>query len=61
MVGCKSRGAYLMGLATYGKHEIEDRVDFNAYVPKMDEHFAGKLAVLLLQLLGYHVSVAKGA
>ena len=60
MVECKSRGAYLMGLTTYGKYEIEDQVNFTVYVPKMDEHFVGSLAVIPLQLLGYYVSVAKG-
>ena len=60
MVECKSRGAYLMGLTTYGKYEIEDQVNFTVYVPKIDEHFVGSLAVIPLQLLGYYVSVAKG-
>ena len=60
MVECKSRGAYLMGLTTYGKYEIEDRADFTVYVPRVDEHFAASLAVVPLQLLGYYVSVAKG-
>ena len=60
MLECKSRGAYLMGLTTYGKYEIEDEVNFTVYVPKVDEHFVGSLAVIPLQLLGYYVSVAKG-
>ena len=60
MAECKSRGAYLMGLTTYGKYETEDYADFAVYVPKTDEHFAGSLAVIPLQLLGYYVSVAKG-
>ncbi|MGN0400199.1 MAG: glutamine--fructose-6-phosphate transaminase (isomerizing) [Blautia sp.] len=60
LVECKSRGAYLMGLTTYGKYETEDQVDFTVYVPKVDEHFVGSLAVVPLQLLGYYVSVAKG-
>ena len=60
MVECKSRGAYLMGLTTYGKYETEDHVDFTVYVPKVDEHFVGSLAVIPLQLMGYYVSVAKG-
>ena len=60
MVECKSRGAYLMGLTTYGKYEVEDTVDFTTYIPKIDEHFAASLAVVPLQLLGYYVSVAKG-
>lgn len=60
MLECKSRGAYLMGLTTYGKYEIEDQVNFTVYVPKVDEHFVGSLAVVPLQLIGYYVSVAKG-
>ena len=60
MVECQARGAYLMGLTTYGRYEIEDQVDFNVYIPKVDEHFMGSLAVIPLQLLGYYVSVARG-
>ena len=60
MVECKSRGAYLMGLTTFGKYETEDHVDFTVYVPRVDEHFVGSLAVVPLQLVGYYVSVAKG-
>ena len=60
MVECKSRGAYLMGMTTYGNYEIEDQVNFAVYVPKVDEHFMASLAVIPLQLLGYYVSVAKG-
>ena len=60
MVECKSRGAYLMGLTTYGKYETEDQCDFTVYIPKADEHFVGSLAVIPLQLLGYYVSCAKG-
>ena len=60
MVECKSRGAYLMGLTTYGNYNIEDTVSFTVYIPKTDEHFATSLAVIPLQLMGYYVSVAKG-
>mgnify|MGYP004531968905 CR=1 FL=1 len=60
MVECKSRGAYLMGLTSYGHYNIEDTADFTIYVPRTDEHFAASLAVVPLQLLGYYVSVAKG-
>ena len=48
MLECKSRGAYLMGLTTYGKYEIEDQVNFAVYVPKIDERFVGSLAVIPL-------------
>ena len=57
---CKSRGAYLMGLTTFGNYNIEDTADFTVYMPKTDPHFATSLAVIPLQLLGYYVSVAKG-
>ena len=60
MVECKSRGAYLMGLTTYGNYSIEDNADFVVYIPKTDEHFEASLAVVPLQLMGYYVSVAKG-
>ncbi len=60
MVECKSRGAYLMGLTTYGNYETEDTCDFTVYIPKTDAYFTASLAVIPLQLLGYYVSVAKG-
>ncbi len=60
LVECKSRGAYLMGLTTYGNYAIEDTADFVVYVPKTDVHFAASLAVVPLQLMGYYVSVARG-
>ena len=60
MVECKSRGAYLMGLTTYGHYEIEETADFVIYVPKIDPHFVASVAIVPLQLLGYYVAVAKG-
>ena len=60
MAECRSRGAYLMGLTSYGRYDIEDAVNFAVYVPRIDEHFAASLAVIPLQLLGYYVSVARG-
>ena len=60
MAECKARGAYLMGLTSYGNYSVEDSVNFTIYVPKADSHFIGSLAVIPLQLLGYYTSVAKG-
>ena len=60
MVECKSRGAYLMGLTTYGNYTVEDTAEFTVYVPKTDAHFMASLAVVPLQMRGYYVSVAKG-
>ena len=56
----KSRGAYLMGLTTYGNYNIEDTADFAVYVPQTESFFATSLAIVPLQLMGYYVSVAKG-
>ena len=60
MVEVKSRGAYLMGLTTYGHYNIEDTADFAVYVPQTESFFATSLAIVPLQLMGYYVSVAKG-
>ena len=60
MVEVKSRGAYLMGLTSYGNYSIEDTADFTVYIPRSDEHFLTSLAIITLQLLGYYLSVAKG-
>ena len=60
MVECKSRGAYLMGLTSYGNYSLEDTANFTVYIPKTDEHFAASLAVIPLQLLGYYLSVTRG-
>ena len=60
MMECRSRGAYLMGVTVYGKYDVEDSVNFAVYVPNVDEHFVGSLAIIPLQLLGYYLSVAKG-
>ena len=60
MAECKARGAYLLGVTTEGRYNVEDSVNFTIYVPRADEHFVGSLAVIPLQLLGYYISVAKG-
>ena len=60
MKECKARGAYLMGLTSFGNYSVEDSVNFTIYVPKADPHFIGSLAVIPLQLLGYYTSVARG-
>ena len=60
MMECKSRGAYLMGITTFGKYDVEDSVNFAVYIPKVDEHFVGNLAIIPLQLLGYYISVSRG-
>ena len=60
MVECKSRGAYLMAIAGAGHYQIEDTADFTVYIPRVDSHFAGSLAIIPLQLFAYYTSVARG-
>ena len=60
MVEVKSRGGYLMGLATAGNYNLEDIANFCVFIPKTDEHFTTSLAVIPLQLMGYYVSLARG-
>ncbi len=60
MLEVKSRGAYLMGLTSYGNYNIEDTADFTVYIPKTEEYFTTSLAIISLQLLGYYVSLARG-
>jgi len=60
MMEVKSRGAYLIGITTYGNYGVEDTVDVAVYIPKTDPCFAPSLAVVPLQLLAYYVSRAKG-
>lgn len=60
MVEVKSRGAYLMGLTSYGNYSIEDTAEFTVYIPKTDAHFAPSLAVIPLQIMSYYVSLARG-
>lgn len=60
MAECKSRGAYLCAVTEDGRYDVEDQANFTIYVPKVDEHFIGSIAIIPLQLLGYYTSVAKG-
>lgn len=60
MLEVKSRGAYLMGVTSYGNYNIEETADFSVYVPKTAQYFATSLGIIPLQLLAYYVSVAKG-
>ena len=60
MVEAKSRGAYLMGLTTYGNYAIEDTADFTVYIPRTSKYFDAVLAIIPLQLLAYYVSVSRG-
>lgn len=60
LVEVRSRGAYIMGLTTYGNYAMEDVANFTVYVPKTLDCFSTSLAVIPLQLFAYYVSLAKG-
>ena len=59
MLEAKSRGGFLLIVATRGCEDLKDEADFIFYIPETDEHFAASLAVIPLQLLGYYVAVAR--
>ncbi|MBR0035498.1 MAG: SIS domain-containing protein, partial [Synergistaceae bacterium] len=59
MLEAKSRGGFLLVVATRGCEALKDEADLVFYVPETDEHFAASLAVIPLQLLGYYVAVAR--
>ena len=57
---CRSRGAYIMALTTYGHYSTEDSSDFTVYIPRTLKYFTPSLAIVPLQLFSYYISVAKG-
>ncbi len=60
MVEVKSRGAYVLGVTSYGNYSMEDVANYTIYVPKTMECFAASLVVVPLQLLAYYVALGKG-
>ncbi len=60
MVEVKSRGAYVLGITSYGNYNMEDVANYTIYVPKTLECFAASLVVIPLQLLAYYVALGKG-
>ena len=60
MSECKARGASLLGITNCRELVPESRMDDMIVLPAADEHFAGLLSVIPLQLLGYYTSLAKG-
>ncbi len=60
MVEVKSRGAYVLGVTSYGNYSMEDVANYTIYVPRTMECFAASLVVVPLQLLAYYVALGKG-
>ncbi len=59
MLEAKSRGGFLLVVASRGCEALKDEADFVFHVPETDEHFTASLSVIPLQLLGYYVAVAR--
>lgn len=60
IIEVKARGAETYGIAFQGVKEMEKVVDHLIAIPEIREEFSPILAVVPLQLLAYHTSVAKG-
>lgn len=60
MVEVKSRGAFLLAVTNEGHTDIEETADYVIYIPQTNPYFVTSLAVILLQLFAYYVSVGKG-
>jgi glucosamine--fructose-6-phosphate aminotransferase (isomerizing) len=56
----RSRGGYVLLIAKDGFAIDSDLCDESVFLPQVDETFLPLLAVIVLQLIAYHVAVARG-
>ncbi len=56
----KARDAQVIGVTFLGNKEFKKVVDHVVYIPKTDRILAPVLTVIPLQLLAYHIAVARG-
>lgn len=56
----KARDAQVIGVTFRGNKELKKVVDHVVYIPKTDRILAPVLTVVPLQLLAYHIAVARG-
>jgi glucosamine--fructose-6-phosphate aminotransferase (isomerizing) len=56
----KARDAQVIGITFKGNNELKKVVDHVVYIPKTDRILAPVLTVIPLQLLAYHIAVARG-
>lgn len=56
----KARQGIVISIATQGDTQIADTSDYVIFVPETEEIFSPILTVVPLQLLAYHIAVAKG-
>lgn len=60
IVEIQSRGAFVLTITNIGNEEVEKVSDLTIYIPNTRKYFTTSLAVIVLQLLSYYVSVGKG-
>lgn len=60
IVEVKTRGAFVMALTTAKHRDMEKYADYVLYVPETESPFMGSLAIILLQLFSYYVSLGRG-
>lgn len=56
----KARGAQVIGVTFKGNTELQKVVDHVVYIPETEKVLAPVLTVIPLQLLAYHIAVARG-
>ena len=56
----KSRGAYVILISQEGKTESEEVCDKQLYIPKTDSIFGVFATAVIIQLIAYYTSDAKG-
>ena len=56
----KSRGAYVILITQEGKSENEEVCDKQVYIPKIESEFGVFATAVIIQLIAYHTSDAKG-
>ena len=56
----KTRGAFVMAVTNEGNLDVEKAADYVVYIPETNRFFTNSLAIVPLQLFGYHVAVGRG-
>jgi glucosamine--fructose-6-phosphate aminotransferase (isomerizing) len=56
----KSRGAYVILISQEGKKESQEVCDKQIYIPEVDSTFGVFATAVILQLIAYYTSDAKG-
>ena len=60
IVEVKTRGAFVLALTTPKHRDLSQVADYVLFVPETEPLFMGSLAIVLLQLFAYYVSLGRG-